>query len=72
MDEKKFANLLNSIDFSLAELDLHTLDANLYMYNTNGKVYQDVSELTQDLVYGDVKIFIEIDALIGEKVWDNI
>ncbi len=72
MDEKGLQELVQRTSDTLEELDIHIWDVNVYVYDMGGIIYRDYNTLAGAVERGDATAFIEVDAILGEKVWELI
>lgn len=72
MDEKTLHDLVQKTSDVLEEYDIHVWDVNVFMYDMGGVIYKDYASLAGAIEHGAVTTFMEVDAMLGDKVWELI
>jgi len=72
MTQQDLTELIKRVSDKLEMIDIHVWDTSVFVYDTAGTVYTDYDQLKKDISTGSVSAFIEVDAMLGEKVWEYI
>lgn len=74
MDKNDLIKLTNRVTAALESLDINLWDANVFVYNNTpvSDTEIDIDDLYARVCDGTLSAFIEVDAILGDKVWDLI
>jgi hypothetical protein len=72
MDDRNMRELVQKTSDALETLDIHVWDANVFVYDFHGYTYENYSMLVDAVKQGRAMAYVEIDAMLGDKVWELI
>lgn len=70
MNEDNVNQIIQEATDTLSKVDVHVLDVSAYAYNMTGKVYTDFKTLSQDIGNKNMVVFLELDGILGEDIWE--
>lgn len=71
MDNGDFIKLSERIEKALEGLDIHVWDASIYVYDLHDQQV-DLNSVLKAIDDGQLTAFIEVDAILGDDVWEKI
>lgn len=72
MDNEDLKQLTARVTEALEKLDIDVWDANIFVYNFSPLDDISIDDILGEVGKGSLTAFIEIDAILGERVWDLI
>lgn len=71
-NDDRYYSLAREVMSTLADIDVHVVDANLLVYGSPTEIANSMAECLEKVDSGDFYAVIEVDAILGDDVWRRL